>query len=143
MNYEQKFTEIMYAPDPPEAGGMGIKEALDKEGLKHCRMDIKVYPWSMLPYAVNYFSGSQSFCRALRFWCNTPNAHVAQLASSYYKTANSFKLSDTSLLPMELVYQGQHKEQSQSDGRPVPCQWESDIFKAVGLQYVPPHLRNI
>ena len=58
------------------------------------RLDIKVYRSQLRVTAVNYFTGSQIFNRALRYWCKNPPQHVQALAAKHFAGANRFKLSD-------------------------------------------------
>eukprot|EP00803_Ostreobium_quekettii_P011413 evm.model.scf_1466.5 EVM.evm.TU.scf_1466.5 scf_1466:21114-29538(-) len=109
----------------------------------HRRLDIKVYPRDMLPFAVNYFTGSSNFCRALRYWCNTPTPETTELARAACPNANAFRLSDHGLVP---VRREEHTRGPVDDrlipvGPPVLCACETDIFRAVGLHYVPPTMR--
>jgi DNA polymerase lambda len=62
------------------------------------RIDLKFYPRSQLAYAVNYFASGQNFCRALRFWCNTPVPEVEAAARALNPRGNAFKLSDRELV---------------------------------------------
>ena len=48
---------------------------------------------------MNYFTGSGSFCRALRYWATTaPTAK--QAAKRLAPSSNGFKLSDSVLVPV-------------------------------------------
>jgi hypothetical protein len=164
----------------------------------HRRIDIKVYPWSQLPVAVNYFSSGQSFCRALRYWANTPLPSILAAAQRLNPQGNAFKLSDKELVvihrapvgkrwkllsPHSSIRQVLSTEPPNSSGGSgqgagggdpdkatqlaaaaqgavlVPAReggerelvvgpavavaCETDIFRTLGLPYVPPHLRNI
>ncbi|PRW58402.1 DNA polymerase lambda [Chlorella sorokiniana] len=60
------------------------------------RLDIKIYPHSATPYAVNYFASGMYFNRALRHWAN----HAAVIARRYNPAANGLKLSDQALEPI-------------------------------------------
>ena len=62
------------------------------------RIDLKFYPRSQLAFAVNYFASGQEFCRALRFWCNTPVPEVEAAAHGLNPKGNAFKLSDRELV---------------------------------------------
>jgi DNA polymerase lambda len=175
----------------------------------HRRIDIKVYPWSQLAVAVNYFSSGQSFCRALRYWANTPLPSILAAAQRLNRQGNAFKLSDKELAvvhrapvgkrwqllsPRSSVRQLLSAEPPSSSGNgqgggggdageggassggggldkatqlaaaaqgavlvpareggerelvvgpAVALTCETDIFRTLGLPYVPPHLRNI
>lgn len=101
----------------------------------HCRV---------LPTALLYFSSGQTFNRALRYWCNTPCPAVTAAAKRHSADANAFKLSDVALVPIVRNQHGQlHRGEKETFvGPPIALTCESDIFRAVGLEYVPPHLRN-
>uniref|UniRef100_A0A1D1ZYL6 DNA polymerase n=1 Tax=Auxenochlorella protothecoides TaxID=3075 RepID=A0A1D1ZYL6_AUXPR len=95
------------------------------------RIDVKVYAHEHLPFAVNYFANSQSFCRATRHWA-TQAAELARTCTGEPSTTG-FKLSDkevTVLLP----------EGGSSQSR-IACACETDIFKLLGLDYVPVTMR--
>jgi DNA polymerase/3'-5' exonuclease PolX len=91
-------------------------------GGKHRRVDLKVYPRSEWPFAILYFTGSKSFNRAMRLYANKKCG---------------MRLSDKALQPC--VSKGKEKVLS---GPPIPCETEEDIFKALGLSYVPPTQRD-
>jgi hypothetical protein len=61
------------------------------------RLDVKMYPSCQRATAVNYFTGSGLFCRALRFWCARPSAATAQLAAHHMPGGACFHLSDSAL----------------------------------------------
>lgn len=110
----------------------------------HRRIDIKIYPYCHLAFAVNYFGSSKNFCKALRYWCNTPPPHVAALAAERHPAANAFKLTDTSLVPVHRARpHGGPSGLHEVVGEPVPAICETDIFRAVALEYVPPHMRDV
>ena len=94
-----------------------------------------MYAAEMRTFAINYFTGSSSFGRALRYWCMKPPANVASKAAQLADHADQFKLSDHSLIA--------HGPGSRGPVAVVPnllC--ESDLFSYLGLDYVPPHLRH-
>jgi DNA polymerase/3'-5' exonuclease PolX len=85
------------------------------------RIDIKVYPADQFAAAQLYFTGSEYFNRAVRF----------------YAKKNGYHLGDKGLFrcdrnhldePLNLVK--------------VPCETEAAIFKALGLEYVNPEQRD-
>lgn len=98
-----------------------------------------------LPLAVNYFGSSQSFCRALRYWCRTPGPHITALAQSHHPQANCFKLSDTVLAPRYRKWcrkeAGRNCIDTVFSCSSIDCACETEIFKHLGLSYVPPHMR--
>ena len=87
------------------------------------RLDIKVYPRPMFPFALLYFTGSDHFNRSMR----------------WYAKKSGWTLSDHGLSPAVRV-QGLGKVWV---GRTVECQTEKDIFDAMGLTYRPPTQRNV
>ena len=86
------------------------------------RLDIKVYPVSMFPFALLYFTGSDHFNRSMRF----------------YAKRCGWTLSDHGLQPAN---------RAAGDkvwvGSTVMCRSERDVFDAMGLDFVPPHQRNV
>ncbi|GMH43411.1 hypothetical protein BSKO_11333 [Bryopsis sp. KO-2023] len=106
------------------------------------RIDIKVYPRRWLPFAINYFTGSEYFCRALRYWSNTPTRETRKLAQKVCPSATAFKLSDQGMWPVTR----RRRRNSTDDGLTpmapaLECKCETDIFTYLGLAYVPPHMR--
>ena len=85
------------------------------------RLDIKVYPVSMFPFALLYFTGSDHFNRSMRF----------------YAKRCGWTLSDHGLSPAN---------RAAGDkvwvGSSVVCRTERDVFDAMGLDFVAPHQRN-
>lgn len=61
------------------------------------RLDVKMYPPCQRAAAVNYFTGSGLFCRALRYWCNRPSAATAALAAQHMPGGACFHLNDCGL----------------------------------------------
>lgn len=55
---------------------------------------MKVYPPCQRATAVNYFTGSGLFCRALRYWCWRPSSATARLAAQHMPGGTCFHLSD-------------------------------------------------
>jgi len=86
------------------------------------RIDLKVYSAEEFPFAVLYFTGSKPFNRAMRLYANK---------------AYNLSLSDKALTPYEK--KGKAKVAS---GDMIPCKNEEDIFKALGLDYIPPENRD-
>ena len=86
------------------------------------RLDIKVYPVSMFPFALLYFTGSDHFNRSMRF----------------YAKRCGWTLSDHGLQPAT---------RAAGDkvwvGSTVVCRSERDVFDAMGLTFLPPHQRNV
>ncbi|EFJ43097.1 hypothetical protein VOLCADRAFT_96792 [Volvox carteri f. nagariensis] len=126
----------------------------------YCRIDIKCYRRRLLPFAVTYFGSGMDFNRALRYWASTPLPHVRQLAQSVHPRAEAFRLSDKGLEVVERRWGrggepaagGRGAGTSGSVAREglaeyvvatVPCRCETDIFQALGLDYVPLHMRDI
>ncbi|BDA51434.1 probable DNA polymerase lambda at C-terminar half [Coccomyxa sp. Obi] len=105
------------------------------------RIDIKFYPRRYLPFAILHFVGSGAFSRALRYWAR----FAASEASKHHPSANGFKLSDYGLVP--ILRKEPVRRESISHGAEVElgaslnCHSERDIFEALGLDYVPPHMR--
>ena len=89
----------------------------------HRRLDIKVYPRPMFPFALLYFTGSDHFNRSMR----------------WYAKKSGWSLSDHGLQPTHRV-SGLGKVWI---GRTVDCKTERDVFAAMGLEYVAPTERNV
>jgi hypothetical protein len=58
------------------------------------RLDIKIYPASQRATAVNYFTGSGLFVRALRWWAGRPAPAVVHRAQQHLPAATHFHLCD-------------------------------------------------
>eukprot|EP01025_Chloroclados_australasicus_P056338 TRINITY_DN6949_c1_g3_i3.p1 TRINITY_DN6949_c1_g3~~TRINITY_DN6949_c1_g3_i3.p1 ORF type:complete len:423 (-),score=16.52 TRINITY_DN6949_c1_g3_i3:77-1345(-) len=107
------------------------------------RIDIKVYPYHMQPFAINYFTGDEYFNRALRYYCNTPIKEVQELANRQHPNANCFKLTDHGMYPARYNYCKTGTERHIPVCESLNFQSETAIFEMVGLSYVPPHMRNM
>ena len=141
------------------ASWMGVCKLSDISIFR--RIDFKLYSWHHAAPAVNYFANSQSFCRATRFWAN--NA-VAELAKVFNPTATGFKLSDLEMVPIAKrpkqqyndddggtnstrggrwggAARGSKLEETMPIGPPLVLTCESDLYKAIGLEYVPVTMR--
>jgi DNA polymerase/3'-5' exonuclease PolX len=134
------------------------------------RIDFKLYGNQHLPFAVNYFSNSQGFCRATRHWAtHAPSSVVA--ARKLHPRATGFKLSE---LTMECRHSSspsssssvaarKRKRKSSGGGTAAAAAAddddeedggeeelgvgpeiynETDLFQVLGLHYVPPTMRN-
>jgi len=88
------------------------------------RLDIKFYAFPHLPYATLYFTGSDHFNRSMR----------------YYAKQMGWSLSDTGLRPTVRTKGASGVRVTL--GKSIFALSEKDIFDAMGLTYVPPHLRN-
>ena len=128
------------------------------DGAPARHLDVKFYPRAALPTAVTYFVGDAAFMRALRQWARaSPAAWVAAAAATGGR-ADSYHLADTALTPTrrrsEAVHAAvaagrparggvrHHHEEGVHVGGPVEVACETDVFEALGLSYVPPHLRS-
>lgn len=108
---------------------------------------VQVYAPAHLPFALFYFTSGQSFNRASRYWANYAVPHLARALDP---RATGFKLGDTALVP---IAKAAHTARSWGSDwvKPedevlcagVPCASEADIFEALGLAYVPAHMRNV
>jgi DNA polymerase/3'-5' exonuclease PolX len=107
------------------------------------RVDIKVYARRYLAAASMYFGAGEHFNRALRQWVKAaPPAKaraVARAAEMGLKDVDSFHLADTLTMCRRV---GSAYDDRLDLGAPIPLTCETDIFEAVGLHYVPPHLRS-
>ena len=84
--------------------------------------DLRVVSDKEFPYALHHFTGSKEHNVAMR-----------QRAISQGK-----KLSEWGLFEIGLG----KKSKADDEGKLVPCRTEDDIFHALGLQYIPPELRE-
>ena len=103
---------------------MGVCRELGREGALHRRIDIKVYPPETCATALLYFTGPTNFNRGLRTYVDT------------WEHAGHTKhvLSDLGLRPVV----GAEKV----EGAAIPCQTEEDVFKVLGLVFLPPTQRG-
>ena len=93
-------------------------------GGLHRRLDLRVYPIGMMPYALLYFTGSEHFNRSMR----------------HFALQKGLSLSDKGLV--EAHGRGASRIRAHfSTGVPARC--EQDIFDALGLTYVPPAQRSV
>eukprot|EP00891_Asterochloris_glomerata_P001994 jgi/Astpho2/1994/Aster-00502 len=107
------------------------------------RIDVKVYPRRQRVFAINHFTGSGPFARALRFWARS---HTKAQAQKLNPAADAFRLNDMALVPIRRLrdsrtasYTYQHEQEFLEPHVEATC--ETDIFEALGLAYVPPFLR--
>ena len=94
-------------------------------------------------FAINHFTGSGPFARALRFWARS---HTKEQAQKLNPAADAFRLNDMALVPIKRLrnsrtpsYKYQHEQEFLEPHVEATC--ETDIFEALGLAYVPPYLR--
>jgi len=76
------------------------------------RIDLKIWPKNSLPYALIHFTGNADFNRKIRL----------------YAKRRGFKLTDWTLTDPE--------------GNHVKCTSEEDVFRELGLKYIPPESRT-
>jgi DNA polymerase (family 10) len=85
--------------------------------------DLRVVSDKEFPYALHHFTGSKEHNVAMR-----------QRAIAQGK-----KLSEWGLFEIK---PGKKKGTDDEEGKLVPCRTEEDVFAALGLQYIPPELRE-
>ena len=88
------------------------------------RLDLKVYPEEQIAYALLYFTGSDHFNRSMR----------------HYAQKRGYSLSDHGIVHACRV--PGRKESVRGTKNLVRATTEHDIFRALGLEYVEPSLRN-
>ena len=89
--------------------------------------DLRVVSDREFPYALHHFTGSKEHNVAMR-----------QRAIAQGK-----KLSEWGLFEIAPgKKKGATKEADEKEGKLVPCRTEEDLFAALGLQYIPPELRE-
>jgi len=84
----------------------------------HRRIDFQLIPLEEWPCALLYFTGSDHFNRSMRLWARK----------------NGMSLSEKSLVV---------RVTEDMKGKPIPVSSEEDVFKALGLEYVPPEKRSV
>jgi len=94
---------------------------------RYRRIDIKIYPFEMWPFALMYFTGNTHFNRSMR----------------YYANRRGWSLSDHGLVMACGTGVGgdRHKAKVLED-KVRRITTEEEVFKVMGLQYVPPERRN-
>lgn len=100
------------------------------------RLDIKIYSPQMRVTAINYFTGSDQFNRALRYYCNHPPPEVEAIARGMRSGATCFKLSDKRF---EVCKDYKHPERGANE---ITVWTEMELFRTLNLAYVPPHMRK-
>jgi len=88
-----------------------------KQGI-HC--DLRIVQDEEFPFALNYFTGSKEH-----------NVEMRSRARHFGWSLNEYTLSKL-----------EEEEAGKKPGRPPTCRDESDIYAALGLQYIPPELRE-
>jgi DNA polymerase/3'-5' exonuclease PolX len=88
----------------------------------HRRIDFKVYPRDQWGCALLYFTGSDNFNRSMRLLA----------------TKRGLNLNDHGV---QALIHG--KGNDRVLGSYIPCYSEEDVFKLLGLEYKPPHERNL
>ena len=102
------------------------------ERSKYRRLDIKVYPRELLPFALLYFTGSDYYNRSLRAFVNKAG----------------WQLSDKGLCKVtaeERVAPGQGKKRARvvvSRTHSVKCASEEDVLRAIGAPWKAPQERD-
>jgi DNA polymerase (family 10) len=97
-------------------------------------VDLRVVSDREYPYALHHFTGSKEHNVAMR-----------QRALAQGKKLSEWGLFKTS--PSQKKKKGAVKEtakeiESKGEGKLIPCRTEEEIFAALGLQYIPPELRE-
>ena len=88
--------------------------------------DLRVVSEVEFPYALHHFTGSKEHNVAMR-----------QRAISQGK-----KLSEWGLFEIPAGKKKSKKDAEQAEGKLVPCRTEDELFAALGLQYIPPEMRE-
>ena len=82
------------------------------------------------------------FGRALRYYSTTAD-EARTRARKAHESANGFHLSDMGMQPVHRAARRVNGVvQEVAYGLPVEPTCETDIFAALGLEYVPPHMRS-
>lgn len=96
------------------------------ESRIHRRIDIKWYEERQKPFASLLFTGNTFFNRSIKLYCKS----------------RGLALSDHGLQPTERVTKANGKTEIISKGVSLPATSEEDIFKLLGLKYIPPTERD-
>eukprot|EP01039_Chlorochromonas_danica_P010650 gene10650-11809_t len=107
---------------PVRSSYMGVCQL--NSGSAHRRIDIKIYPRSMLPFAILYFTGSDHFNRSMRLFAKR----------------RGFQLTDRHLLYREKIRRFPYPY---TIGQHFNCASEEEIFEVLGLPYKAPTDRNV
>eukprot|EP00048_Salpingoeca_helianthica_P001388 m.48900 g.48900 ORF g.48900 m.48900 type:complete len:329 (+) comp11429_c0_seq2:763-1749(+) len=89
----------------------------------HRRIDIIVVPFAEYACALLYFTGSGHFNRSMRLFANKRGMSLSQhsLNTGIFRDKRNEKIND---------------------GVPLPAATEEDVFRLLGLPYMPPNQRN-
>ena len=93
------------------------------------RLDLKIYPREILPYALLYFTGSDYYNRSLRNFVNKAG----------------WSLSDHGLCRVNREsthLKGKQLKEMVLRGRSVAAANEADVLRAIGAPWRPPHERE-
>lgn len=98
-----------------------------------CRhLDIKVFPHNLLPFCQLHFIGNHRFSKALRWYTKQKGFRLSELGLRRIVTLDADSEDDTDLEDGDIKHH-----------RVERIKTEQDIFYALRLRYVPPHLRQI
>lgn len=109
-------------PESVDDKWMGVGQL--RPDLPHRRVDFQIIARPSWACALLYFTGSAHFNRSMR----------------HYAGRNGFSLSQHALVVRNTP---KHEKDMHKKGVPVKCMTEEDVFIALGLQYVPPHQRDM
>jgi DNA polymerase (family 10) len=90
------------------------------------KADLRVVSDRYFPYALHYYTGNREY-----------NLEMRQRAHSQGK-----ELSENGLFELSSGKKPTTKTGPMSLGRPIPCRTEEELFAALGLQFIPPELRE-
>lgn len=91
----------------------------------HRRIDMKVYPTSLFPFALLYFTGSDHFNRSMRLYAKKRGFHLSDKGLVYQEKVRFFPN-----VPYTI-------------GELIPCRDEREIFDVLKLEYKEPVDRNV
>jgi DNA polymerase lambda len=101
------------------------------EGALHRRLDIKVYPRELLPFALLYFTGSDYYNRSLRAFVNKAGWQLSD--KGLFKVVNE----------EVMVGAGGKRTRVVTDrSKSVKCASEEDVLRAIGAPWKAPPERD-
>eukprot|EP00899_Mesostigma_viride_P004351 jgi/Mesvir1/13917/Mv16039-RA.1 len=107
-----------------------------RPGMPHRRLMIRVYPPACYPFALLYYTGDGLFSRNLRTYAHRPGVG-----------GKMHRLTNRGLFPRVSGGGvsggvGSGEDEAKFSPTSVQCETEDDVFRALGLKYVPPNERS-
>lgn len=107
-----------------------------------------------LPAEILSAGSSTEFCQLFRGFIKKSGPHITALAQRYHPDATCFGLDNTTLSAIRIERETKIPKTGKNKGveriefkeielAKVPFACETDLFRAVGLDYVPFHMRQL